>query len=1083
MKYWYFFCLLLVGIVSNAQIKLEGYVGDPQTGSPYDGVSVYIDQVLKAKTNTDGLFVLMTTAGKHEIKLTKEGLLDKKETINVGEIDFYETVMVKGVNPKPIIIEEVIEEKPLVISYRLDSLGNPKMDSLGNKIQINPDLKMVKIARDSMVTDSLGNENIFKVYEEKVYALSKDSLVLDSLGNPTAIVPIMNAESFSLDSLGNPIKVMQNYEQVWATRDSIALDSLGNPYTIVVREPIITSDTIKTNNLSVVEPTIEPTLIASSNSAALVIRKRDDGSEAAALNDQKNAKEIKQVVSSEELSNKGVSNAEGAVAEISGVNQVEGLGEIFIRGLGDRYLFTTINKLPIPSNDVEKKNINLDLIPTSIINSVELSKSHYPNYFADFGSGNVNVVTKTHTDKDFFAVDFSTGLNTNLFTDSAFNDFVASSTSTGSGFLDRNESLDEKLNTSWDSRNISTSLNYGLGASGGKKFTIFDKKASFLGEITFDKNFNYQRHDILRNYGTENDGTILRVEFTDYREFTNTTSTIGYGNLGFEFNRKNKLNFYTSLINQATDQVVLAGQNGESFLNVASSNLQPTVNGYEINDRRFKISTIFLNQLHGIHEISNKVNLDWGLGYTTLQADEPNSIINQFVEDNLGNLVLASETDFENRRSIQDINDKEMSAYFNFDYGFDLNSNTKGKLSIGGSGRNKTRDFYAIFYGLDKSNVSLPVFQNSIEIDQIIKDGIDSGDLSYKASPSNAYTGQLKTTASYANFFIETPKIDVNLGARFEVNTFDLSWDLNQASGGIGSYSESIPDIFPSVNLKYKFNRKSFLRLSSSKTISLPEIRELAPFIYLAPDGRSVQGNDELQASDIYNTDLKWELYPTDSEMLSIGAFGKYILDPVSIVVDPFNAAGYFRPYNTGEYAVVAGVELEMRKSIKEWSRHNKLSTVFNASYMFHQQQLLEKFYFDSRETQPLVGAADFIINTSLKYDLGIKNPLTLTATGNYTSDKIYALGGPLSTNSDVFGEYRGNIIQNGFLQLDFIASKKIKENISVKFKAMNLTNPNIKLTQESVDIDKGAPKIEGDSVIDSYKRGTNLSLGFEYKF
>ena len=47
-----------------------------------------------------------------------------------------------------------------------------------------------------------------------------------------------------------------------------------------------------------------------------------------------------------------------ATTKISGVTQSEGSGDIYIRGLGDRYLSTTMNGLPIPSNDVNNKNIN-----------------------------------------------------------------------------------------------------------------------------------------------------------------------------------------------------------------------------------------------------------------------------------------------------------------------------------------------------------------------------------------------------------------------------------------------------------------------------------------------------------------------------------------------------------------------------------------------------------------------------------------------------------------------------------------------------------------------------------------------------
>jgi hypothetical protein len=76
--------------------------------------------------------------------------------------------------------------------------------------------------------------------------------------------------------------------------------------------------------------------------------------------DQKNAVEIKQSIGSQELARKGVSDVATAVTKTSGITKQEGSGNIFVRGLGDRYNSTTMNGLPI-SNDPEKKNLNLEI--------------------------------------------------------------------------------------------------------------------------------------------------------------------------------------------------------------------------------------------------------------------------------------------------------------------------------------------------------------------------------------------------------------------------------------------------------------------------------------------------------------------------------------------------------------------------------------------------------------------------------------------------------------------------------------------------------------------------------------------------
>ena len=85
------------------------------------------------------------------------------------------------------------------------------------------------------------------------------------------------------------------------------------------------------------------------------------------LAEQKKAVEIKQSIGAQEMSRKGVSDVAAAVTKTTGITKQEGTGNIYVRGLGDRYNSTTINGLPVPSNNPEKKNINLDIFSTDIV--------------------------------------------------------------------------------------------------------------------------------------------------------------------------------------------------------------------------------------------------------------------------------------------------------------------------------------------------------------------------------------------------------------------------------------------------------------------------------------------------------------------------------------------------------------------------------------------------------------------------------------------------------------------------------------------------------------------------------------------
>ena len=109
-----------------------------------------------------------------------------------------------------------------------------------------------------------------------------------------------------------------------------------------------------------------------------IVIKSSVGKESASalLLEQKKATVIIESIGAQTLAKVGVSNAANATTKISGVTKSEGSGSIYIRGLGDRYLSTTMNGLSIPSDDVENKNINLNLFSTNIIKNVGISKTY-----------------------------------------------------------------------------------------------------------------------------------------------------------------------------------------------------------------------------------------------------------------------------------------------------------------------------------------------------------------------------------------------------------------------------------------------------------------------------------------------------------------------------------------------------------------------------------------------------------------------------------------------------------------------------------------------------------------------------------
>src|SRR5690554_6826152 len=111
-------------------------------------------------------------------------------------------------------------------------------------------------------------------------------------------------------------------------------------------------------------------------------------SETALLSEQRKSLEIKQQIGAQELSRKGVGDVAAAVAKTSGISKQEGSNNVYVRGLGDRYNSTSLNGLPVPSNDPEKKNINLELFSTDIVEYISIDKT--------FSSRNTGEIGRAH---------------------------------------------------------------------------------------------------------------------------------------------------------------------------------------------------------------------------------------------------------------------------------------------------------------------------------------------------------------------------------------------------------------------------------------------------------------------------------------------------------------------------------------------------------------------------------------------------------------------------------------------------------------------------------------------------------------
>ncbi|CAM1352251.1 TonB-dependent receptor [Tenacibaculum halocynthiae] len=803
--------------------------------------------------------------------------------------------------------------------------------------------------------------------------------------------------------------------------------------------------------------------------------------ESALLLKQKKATVIKESIGALELAKRGVSDAATATTKISGVTKSEGTGNIYIRGLGDRYLSTTMNGLPVPSDDIANKNIDLGLFSTNVISNVEISKTYNTSSYTDQASGNVNVVTKEFS-KNGFSLSLSGGANTNALDVDNFRRTVISDDVTF-GFHKKKYALLNQLTLQgWDTKEASTPINYSFSLSGAKKFELFGKKWRVLASASHSK-LNEYRSGLFRSFRANVLNTSFSESGGDVENFMARTNSTGYIRVAVKLNDNNKLKYNTLFVNKGVDNLYEQGRSGKGYV----FDQDPQENGAFVRDQNFKQTTMFVNQLMGEHKWNENNTLNWATGYNFVLAEEPNRIrneVNILDVDNSSLIEFASVGDYQQRKTSQKIEDKEYNAFIENKWalGFAKEDEAKPyKLNYGLNFRKKERSFRSSFKGFRARGVRAASID---ELSSILQLGESAG-LTLREQLPDAYKGEFLALAGYTNFdFKFDNKLSGNIGLRFERDEIDVVWNVGnyispEGVNRYGSANKVYSSLFPSVNLKYELDEKNFIRFASSITQTLPEFKELAPFGYVSPSGRVILGNENLEKSDVYNLDLKWELFPSRSELISATAFHKQIKNPINLVMTR-GSSGYFSYFNTGEKADIYGVELEGKMNIiNNEDDKSILSATGNITKMWFNQDLLPNFQYKDKVKSDLQGASDLILNGSLSYNNRKENEFIATLTGNYSSDKIFALGVP-----EDFAEratiYNDEIIEKGFFTLDLVLSKKLTKNLAIKLVGRNLLDPKIEQTQLVRNLNTG---IETNETVSLYKKGRNVSFSLSYKF
>lgn len=784
----------------------------------------------------------------------------------------------------------------------------------------------------------------------------------------------------------------------------------------------------------------------------VIVAKVSKETETATLQNQKRSVTAVQTIGSKELSRKGVSDAQAAVTKVSGISQQEGVKNVFVRGLGDRYNSTTLNGFPIPSEDPEYKNIALDFFATDMIQAIDVNKAFTGHGVSDVGGAHIDILSKELNAKREFSIGVSGGLNTKT----VGADFLKLDGVNAFGFSNNTYPSDNLMQYSFKNKldpSVShAQIDQSYSLSAGRKFDVAGNPLSLFLIATHSKDYSYYEEEV------RNSTTSGRISQDQTGKKSNvSTSQLVLANADYKLLGKHDLGYNFMMVHASTSSVGdYTGMNSDFE---TSDDYTGFMRRQQTND-----NLLFVNQFSTRWQLTDKLDFDAGAAYNHIKGLEPDRRINHLVNETEG--YLPQKGTGIQQRYFSELKEKDWNARAGLAYKLpDRFNKGNSEITLGYRGRFVDDDFVATEYDLSANRQ--PVFNlDDIHFDEYFtQEHLDEG---YFRMDKNTDSYGVKKTIHTA--FLEatyqfTSKFIADLGLKYDDVLMKVDYNVNR--GGTRGNSEIDKSYFlPSLNLRYNFNDEHSLRLGASKTYTLPQAKEISPFRYTGVSFNS-QGNQNLKPSDNYNIDLKWDYYISPSEILTVTGFYKYIKNPISRI-EIASAGGYLTYDNIADHATVAGIEVEFRKNL--FARPlatgglNRLSIGVNGSYIYTHAKV--PLATDPSGSQ-LEGAAPWIVNVDLSHHLTAgKRTFINTLVFNYFSDRVYTIG----------TEGYQDTMEKGVPTLDFISSAKLNSFLTLSFKARNLLNSVHQLTRE--------PSTEGQEVVLSkYRKGRDFSLGLTASF
>ena len=824
-----------------------------------------------------------------------------------------------------------------------------------------------------------------------------------------------------------------------------------------------------------------------------IVAQRMTNTEISVISEIKAAQQIVSGISANQISKTLDRNAAEVVKRIPGVT-IFGGRFINIRGLNERYNAVMLNNTFTPSMESDVRSFSFDVIPSNQIDRILVYKSPAAELPGEFSGGVVKIFTKSIPEKNFLTLDVSSSYREGTTT----KDFFApqSGTNFWTGFNDGFSSLSRFFPTTKNEINSASPERLAqIGQSLRNTWTPVLSKASPDLRVGLTGGFKIEKGDVRLGNITAINYSNARTNFEMLRNDFEFSQIQAGGEATTVFNFKDSQYSQAVRVGALNNWTLRLNENHSFelknlFNQMANSQYIDRVgfdNGNNWSIRSFDqvYRGIYTGQLLGKHVlVKNKLNMDWVGGYNYSFRDQPDYKRFRYnIDGSTPTLFVpqGSAQTFNLGRTNIKLKETAITAGVNFvqkilvSKGATEESNKELEVKFGAYFEQKDRRFDARNLGYVQANSSKFSIGN-LPIDQIFsQQNINSTTgikIDEQTNPNDSYNAHNTLLAYYASGnYAFSKKINLIAGVRVEqndqrLNSFDLTSNpLN--------YKNKVVDALPSVNLTYNFSGKSLLRLAYGHTLNRPEFREIAPFsFYDFVNNRNISGNPKLKNAQIKNLDLRYEFYPTPSEVFSIAAFYKDFKNPIEVVFA--NGSNPNLNFENADKAYSTGLELEMRKSLETMTSNallSKLNVVFNAAFIYSRVQLNSAVAANQSDNRPLQGQSPYIINGGLNYN-DLKKDLQVNLLYNVIGKRIYAVGNNYGYQYPDWYEMPRHV-------LDLTFSKQLGKRLLLKGGISDILNQSNRVIQDG-NLDQRFD-FKTDQIIQSFKPGRVYSLGVSY--